>query len=632
MSGSDSEWQKTPDSCTLGHSIDAVNFLLHIPLSPVRWWRSAAVVALLLVAAEQAALSQNVTLSISPEIDSLNADLLKHPQDRSLQLRVIQAYTLSFNPELALLEILNTESQNKLGLSDAGIKGRVQMSLEQVDPALQSLETAYLQAPSDETLALIAVLEYAKGEEAMGHRLLERLKGRSTNLPIDLLRLYERFYLNGRKEIAGAILHALQETDPVAYRTFFPLPQLSLLSPADNFATEASQTSVIVEVHHTRPLRSVQIGDSLVFNRKEEKGESATENVSQTFSPLIPVHEGRNTIVVEVTDIFGNTGRDSVHVNGMSFGRLAGWSSPLEDSLRTKIEFLRNYVPDSVLVKGQSASARALIISAGSDAARDRGLFLHEYLTNPVSGFVPPANVKILIGERVRHQNIELVAADWLLKEATFQSMSIVYLSGRWSITRDDWYLFDGRGQPTNMKPILRELGSTAAAGAVVLIDGPIDQPGMLADGLRELTRDATIPFEAAVLGTAGSWPEHLMAAVLNRDSSSAASDSIGENLTVQELEQYCAGSEDFLRSDIHPVIARNPIGVIIRNHEQLFQALERKLSAEKVSQSARTKILRFSRDWRRYNEVRRYLSNQLSVADFVVRVDEYERRMGETP
>ena len=605
---------------------------MHIPLSPVPWLRSAVVGVLLLGVAGQAAMGQDVTLSISPEIDSLNAALLKHPQDRSLQLRVIQAYTLSFNPELALLEILNTESQNKLGLSDAGVKGRVQMSLEQVDPALQSLETAYLQGPSDETLALIAVLDYAKGEQAMGRRLLERLKGRSTNLPVDLLRLYERFYLNGRKEIAGAILHALQDTDPVAYRTFFPTPRLSILSPADNFATEASQTSVIVEVHHTRPLRSVQIGDSLVFNRKEEKGESATENVSQTFSPLIPVREGRNAIVVEVTDIFGNTGRDSVHVNGMNFSRLAGWSSPLEDSLRTKIEFLRNYVPDSVLVKGQSASARALIVSSGSDAARDRGLFLHEYLTNPISGVVPSANVKILIGDRVRHQNIELVSTDWLLKEATFQSMSIVYLSGRWSITQEEWNLSDGHGQPTNMKPILRELGSIAAVGAVVLIDGPIDQPGVLADGLRELTRSATIPFEAAMLGSARTWPEHLMAAVLNRDSSSAASDSTGENLTVQDLGNYCEGSEEFLRSDIHPVIARNPIGVIIHNHVQLFQALEQKLSAEKVRQSARTKILRFSKDWRRYNEIRRYLSNQLSIADFVVRVDEYESRTGGAP
>lgn len=571
--------------------------------------------------------AQNVTVSINPEIDSLNAALLKNPDDRSFQLRLIQAYTLSFNPELALLEILSAEVRDDAGLSDAGIKGRVQMSLEQVDPALRSLEEAYLETPADETLMLVAIMEYAHAEPDIARRQLERLHERSKNIGVDLLHLYERFFLNGRKRIAGFILKALQETDQPAYRSFFPAPQVSILSPSEGFATEASQTSVIVEVHHTRPLQSVRVGDSLLVNRKEASTEQATENVSRSFSPMVPLREGRNTIVVEVADIFGNTARDSVHVNGMNFSRLASWSSPLLDSLRTNIEVLRNYVPDSVLVQGQMPSARALIVSTGPGLAFDRGVFLHEYLTNQVTGLVPASNAKILVGDRVEQQNIGLVCSNWLLRGATFQSTSIVYLGGMWRISEKEWNLLDPEGKTTNLKPILEELGSTAAAGAIVLIDGSIDQPAQLSTGLNELVQHATIPLEAIVLSSPNPWQDELVEHALRASSLRSPADSVQASITVTDLAAIFPGSVACVRPAVHPAFAWNPLGAILRNHKAMFQELTQRLSKEKVQASVRSKILQFSRDWKRYNEVRRYLSNQLSLADFIVRVEEYESR-----
>lgn len=586
-------------------------------------------ICVLLLMATRAGWAQEVSISISPEIDTLNADLLKRPDDRSLQLQLIQAYTLSFNPELALLEILNRESENKGGGSEPGIKGRVQMSLEQVDPALQSLEGAYLQSPSDETLMLVAVLNYARGDPAVGNRQLKRLKGRSTNLAVDLLRLYERFYLNGRKKIAGAILQGLQETDPVAYRAFFPLPQVSILSPAEDFATDENQTSVIVEVRHTRPLQSVRIGDSLLVDRKEVTGETATETVSRSFSPLIPLKAGRNSIAVTVTDIFGNTSSDTVHVNGMNFGRLASWPSPLADSLRTAIEYLRNYVPDSVLVRGQLPSDRTLIVSAGTGSPEDRGLFLYEFLTNRISGMVPAANTKILVGDRALRQNIGLVCANWLLKGVTFQSTTMVYCSGSWRISDNEWDLLDTRGSAIDMKPVFRGLGSTAAAGAVILIDGTIDHRPELANGLKALVQNATIPLEAIIFGTQAPWPDQLMTSALRGDSPSASSDSVHESLLVDDMRAIVPGSEAFIRSSIHPVLSWNPVGVILRNHRTIFEDLRQKIGREKIAPAIKTKILEFSKDWKRYNEIRRYLSGQLTLADFIVRVEEYESRAG---
>src|SRR3989304_3782641 len=77
---------------------------------------------ILLLVALSSAHSQDVSISLSPQIDTLSSRLLRNPDDRALQLRLIDAYTLSFNPELALLELLNAEGQGKLIREDVGIK------------------------------------------------------------------------------------------------------------------------------------------------------------------------------------------------------------------------------------------------------------------------------------------------------------------------------------------------------------------------------------------------------------------------------------------------------------------------------------------------------------------------------
>jgi len=586
---------------------------------------------ILLLVALSSAHSQDVSISLSPQIDTLSSRLLRNPDDRALQLRLIDAYTLSFNPELALLELLNAEGQGKLIREGVGIKGTVQLSLEQTSAEFSSLAQSYLASPSDETLFLIAIVEYARGERQRGYWEMSRLKPRIADLSVKLLGLYERFYLNGRRVVARAILSALQDVDPVAYGTYFPAPQISILSPNDNVATEASQVSVVCEVRHSRPVQTVRVGGTTVYDKGEWKGGSANEGFNQSYTTLVSVLEGRNPVIVHVTDIFGNETRDTVIVNGMNFNLLASWESPLVDTLRKGLQYLRNYVPDSILVTGRRNAARALIIagsvSADSADSFDRGLFLHEFFTHPVSGIVPQANTKILVKNRVEEHTMRMVLDDWLLKGATFQNVTSVYWSGDWRITEGHWLLRDLRGGWIEMKVYADRLRSLATAGVVLMVDGVIDNRPLFEAELRALVETAAIPFEVVILPRGGTWPADWSRAVMNPAAAAGASD--GDYLTTPEIQRWIPGSIVIRGGNPAIPIAKNPAALIAGTSRRMISLLTQKLAKEKIDDATRRRVMAFGNDWRRFHEVARYLGNQFSISDFVIRVDEYQRRAG---
>ena len=576
--------------------------------------------------------AQESSLSISPLVDTLNARLLRQPDDPALRRKLIDAYTLAFHPELALLEILDSFVGGKTAAADAGVKGRVQFSLEQIAPAIRSLQQSYLESPSDETLVLLAVLDYANNNSRKGSFELRRLKNRMP-VSVELLRLYEQFYLNGRNVIARAAGEALRHSDPVAYATYFPQPQISILSPDNHFATEAKQTSVIWEISHSRPLRTVRIGNETVFARGDEPVTNSTESVRKSFTHLRQLHEGRNSLVVEAVDVFGVTSVDTVIVNGLSFDRLPVWDSPEEDSLRFAIQFLRNYVPDSVFA-GEGRQGRRALLIAGAEPAdsalyANRALFWHEYLTNPVTGMVSPDQIKILIGSRVEDQNIAIVMDDWLLKGSTFQSISFLYLAGEWHITTDEWFLKDRFGHWTDVRPRLEKLRNLASAGVVLVFDGRIDHRTALAEGLDGYGAESAVPLKTLILPEDTPWTDQLVDRSV-RPGKIGYSDSLSSLLTTADLAALGALVLPASGNDI--VIAKKPAARILLGHRELLKSLEGKLARGRVASGTKAKILDFSRDWRRYNEAARYLDDRLSLPDFLIRVEEYQSRSAGKP
>lgn len=587
----------------------------------ILWCHAVRLRRLLLGTVVVVATAISQPLSLSPLIDTLNAQLLRSPEDAVLRQRVIDAYTLAFEPELALLEILGTPA----GRADAAARGRVQFSLEQLGPATRSLRQAYLESPSDETLMFLAVLAYAGGNPRLGAFEVQRLKARRPSLSVDLLNLYERFYVHHRTVIAAAAQRALQDADPVAFETYFPRPQISILSPGEGSATEADRISVIWEVRHSRPLRSVTIGGESVLEQASNPDVPSRETVQRSFSRLVPVREGKNPVVIAAEDMFGNRSSDTVTVHGLAFDLPSAWRSPSVDSLQVKLDLLRTAVADSVFRASPVPGRRALIVAgpagAESDRLFDRGVLWYELLTNEFIGAIPPTQTKLLAAARMNAENVRVLAENWLIKEATFQSMTVLVLGGEWRISPGRWDLVDNDGTPVNMRPWVHHLRSLATSGVIIVIDGPVHNRQMLEADLRELMAGSTVPMNAVLLTPGESWDETLLALTLRPDTAPPASD-----ISVRDLSSSAtllSNTEAFL-----PLLF-NPAARIRQNHRALYENLGRKLATERVDGRTRDRLLGFSADWRRYNEITRYLQGSFTLEDFIIRVDEYLGRTG---
>lgn len=588
-----------------------------------------------LIATSGILVAQETNLSISPVVDSLMTKLIENPGNAELQRQLIDAYLQTFNPELALLEISHAEALNQLGSVGTMMKGRVQASLEQIQPAIKTLQLAYLQSPRDETLLLLGILEYARGSPpsaGRGAQVLQRLARRMPNLSVELLKQYEKFYLNGRTTVAKGIANAMEEIDPVSYNTYFPRPQITVLSPSDNSSTEASQTSVIFEVRHSRPVKSVRVKDHVVYTREGEQVLSVNEEYFQSFTQLVSLSEGYNLIPIIALDVFGYESTFPLTINGISFNRVAAWASPLSDTLKRDFQLLRSYIPEAEIFATKSPAYRALIISGGnvSDTAeyRDRGLTVYDFLTHPYSGFTTPANAKLLIGARVTSQNLTVVTNEWLLKGATFQSVTIVYLAGAWSISNDRWMFSDKNGHQFDFKPILEQLAQLATAGIGLICDGLMDDRLAFEGGLRSLAMQSTIPMNILVVPSTAKLSAEIIASAA-KVQLSPAPQAGAEFLSLYDLAQRL-GAIVISKERSGVVLAQNPAAKVAIQYNRMLSELDRKLTAERANAATKRKILDFCQDWRRYGEVSRYLNNQLSLADFVVRVDEFLSRRTE--
>ena len=599
--------------------------------------RCLSIVAFLIftmLSAPPDAFSQQTNLSVSPTIDSLMERLIASPNNPDLESKIIDSYLQSVNPELALLEISYAEALNQLGSEGVQMKGRVQAGLEQIQPALKTLQLAYLQAPRDESLLLISILEYSRGEKERGHYQLQRLSTRTPGLSATLLQQYQRFYLSGRIVVARGIADALRDLDPVSYETYFPHPQISLLSPADNFSTEASQTSVIFEVKHVRPVKTVKLGGKTVYDRGDDPVLSVEENFFKSFSELVSLSEGKNAVPIRVVDVFGFESSVPLTINGINFNRLAGWSSPSSDSLAQQFRTLRSYVPEADLLARKSSTYRVLVISGGrggdSLVLVDKGLLMYDALTHPYSGLANTSNSKILLGPRVSAQNISLVTSDWLVKSATFQSVTLVFLSGSWSITPGQWNLYDAYGQPVDFKPIFEQLGQVATAGVVAVIDGVIDRRTELEQGLRRLVSASSIPVQILLAPEGTTWQPTLVRNLASVDT--GAGSQIGSELSsLAQISGRIGGTVISKEATAGIAFVRSPAVKMRQSYDRMLVQLDELLTSQRASPPVKKKIMEFSKDWRRYNEVSRFLNNQLSLSDFIVRVDEFLSRSTET-
>ena len=590
--------------------------------------RTVLCLAAVLLLGADCALSQSFdsTLSVTTEADTLMARLLRNPQDAPAQRKLIDEYIRTSNPELALVEIAYAESFGMAGNSSTELKGTIQANLEEIVPAIHNLEQAYLLHPNDDVLLTVALLQYARGQRDLGRDILRRMKTRVRGLSVDLLNQYEKFYLNDRTVVARAISDALRDLDPVSFETFFPSPRVTVLSPTANISTEAKSLSVIFEVRHSRPIKRVTIKGETIYEREALPVTSVNEEFNKSFTRLIQLSEGVNTIPIGVTDIFGIETIRTLTVNSTSFDLRIAWRSGLTDTLRNEILTLKSYVNEQDLSVAKKNSCRVLVVSgaagADSQAFFDRGLFMYELLTHPLIGYTSERNAKLLVGDRVRGPNVSLLSDEWLVKGSTFQSLTTIYLCGTWSIRPSEWILNDIAGGSVDVKPILERLSQVASAGITVVCDGKIDDRKTFESGLRLLATSSSVPISVFMMPEGGAW----CIALSHNITTPFALMTAGEDFTSWDFEQLAASSL-FGRDKTTMFYGRSPARKLAAEYLKLLAQLGQKLRTAAVPDDMRSKLLSFSRDWRRYNEVVRYLHNELSLDDFVARAEDYFSR-----
>jgi hypothetical protein len=576
--------------------------------------------------------AQQSNVELHPVADSLSNLLVQNPTNEALQLQLINFYLNNLQPELALLEISNAEARNALSHSLLGLKGKVQMLLEQIDPALRSLENAYVLSPSDETILDVAILEYARQHNRSGLQYLSRLKYRMPGLSSRLFRLYEQYYLNNKRLIARAVVNALQDFDPAAYAQFFPKPEVTILSPAEQSSTEAQQVSVIFEVRHSKAIRSIRIADQTLYERKEAPGASQAEPFKNTYTPMVTLGVGKNVIEVIATDAYGYETSRSISINRLSFDRPVTWRSPFSDSLKQGFQFLRGYYPENELKAPKSNLHRALVISGSymydSTEYFDRGLFVYDFLTHAYGGYAEISNAKVALGSRAVASNILLVIEEWLIKGATFQSVSTMYLNGIWEINDSQWNYLDVAGTRVNLKPIFERLARVASAGINVIIDGSIDRRELFEDGLRQLVKGSSIPLTVLILPKL--WQQTLLQRLTVPPSFTDRPEDFA--ISCGDIAKWTYPSVNITKEGTSVAFAQNPALKIGKTHGQALLRFELRLGNESLTPAQKETMMSFARDWKHYPDIMLFLDNKISVESFRGRAEEFLSRTTKRP
>lgn len=560
-------------------------------------------------------------LTVSPRVDTLYEKLINNPEDYESVKKLIAEYNSKMYPELSYLEFLNMNSNQgvKFDYKNFGI---ILFYLSQYKSSYNNLVSAYLLNPNDEILKYLAILNYYKENKIVSNRLLKLITSRNADISNELYDIYQKLFLTGKKDLASSILNLLKDNDPKFYSNNISKPSIKFVSPASEIASEDKAIPVVVSIKCKSAIKSVTINNHLAFDNKDIALANVNLPFEQTFKDNISLKEGLNIVTVAVIDAFDNLAQESIKVSGLNFDRKAEWTSSLSDSIKIKYSLLRNYLDDTVIVTKKLDNDRLLTIGCGKDkASYDNSIFFTDLLLNNNAGFIKPENTKILVNERVVKQNISTVIEKWLLQQTNFQNKNIVYISGVWNVTSDAIYYCDYEMNKIDLKPYIAKLAQIGCKGVSVIFEGKIDNIELMEMNLKQTIVSTQIPVNFLIIPKM-DWATN----TLDRITDPSQTDTNGIYGTGKYLSESISGSVYISNKDDIPLflIAGAKVAQI---HAAMFNDLPAKFKVEKVNKKEQPKILDFLRNWKMYNELKRYHKNQMSIQDLMIRIDDYNER-----
>lgn len=581
------------------------------------------VVIIVLVLCFNISFAQSSTYSISAKIDSLQELIINYPNNFNYRAELIDKYLESGNPELALLEIIQTEEKFSQVLEVYKRKGIALFQLNQTVMASKSIIPFYLAEPSDEILLCLTVLKLAEGLEEEGKVLLESIKKKN----IDAVSKYKsmlNLFNQSSLEVPTAIKNAILYLDVEEYQNYFSKPNLEIVSPKElTFITDSIR--LVFNISHFKPIKIVKIENTTIFERATDRIDDLSVGFNRNFEEKLLIKPGKNPFNIIVTDVHGNKNELNVEVYNINFNGQTIIKNPLSDSLSKIVKLITSYIPEEFVAKSKEQNNKNLILVTNNEYFETETEFIFNLLNNRISSTAFKENSKILNSSEINQQILDVLTNEWLTKASNDGTINLI-LSGRGVFERGRIYFqYNDLEKIDISETITKILNANPKRFNIIWLNGG-NNISATYNFITEIISSSQS--ETSILAANGFRIDEQLFNLLSYQLTST--EPVNE---IIEIEDVIAGKEEsvlfYKNHENKTYFTISPVGSASSTHLIYFSQLDAKLLDDKVNNKNKLIIKNFTKDWRYFNETYRYINGQMTVADLLARIEEYKSRIG---
>lgn len=568
--------------------------------------------------------AQTIT-SISSLADSIQTLMLNGKVSDDLRMILINEYIKNSESELALLELMDMSKKSGGNIETDFLRAKVLFGLGDVSSSRSDFITSYFGEPTSEKLTYLLLCEYNQKNIESAKFIYHQLKSAETDFYNELIILYQSYYNSGRFLVANIIPTMLAELDPAQYSSYFPKPIINILSPEKESASLESEITVVFTVQHSDDIKEVTINDSPIYQLHENSGE--VESFKKDFSNKISLSAGTNSIRIKAVDVFGFSAETEISVSSLNFSHPKNLISVLVDSVDYKLLQLKNFVPQEIYrLQNTSDDLFMLITDESSDAEKNNeNLFYFNLFTNQFTNSINVNEAKFISREQLSGINLDLLWNHWLQKNLNYSATLIMYVDADLEISDSGWKFKYAKESNYDLREKITQLISVASEGLVFFIAGTIDNTELFRKQMSSIIERSVVPI--AFIQTEGISEELLIEHCYDPDYY-GDNEIISEFYTISEITNSINKADCVFTNNTEIKLFNLPAAKIISNHRSNLTLLAEKLKAAKISKSNSNLILSYAKNWRRHIDIIRYLNDEFSLSDFLIKIEEFNNRM----
>lgn len=568
-------------------------------------------------------ISQTLNLSVSGKSDSLSALFLKSPPQFQQIRTLAEEYLQKGFYELALIELSDKNKYLKYPSAEAEeLYGNCLFFLNKAADARKALIGAYILNPSEQILLKLSLLEFISGDSLHAERLTARIKKRTPDYFTGIKDLLTRFD-DGNSLIPQSALKMLKRIDPESYSRYFIKPGIEFKNPAEGLYTRDSVLNVLFKITHNKPVKSLNFNGREIFRRENDRYGKNDENYSAEFTQKFTLTPGINKCEIKATDIFGLENQNAVSVFCDRFPVKVNFTSAIVDSVTNLFNYTGSFVNLNELRSDSLKFFNLFLYDSKSDVGNIpffAAITSHNTFKSP--GEIPVSN------RFISELNANDETVDYLVGSADIidgERYINIFMKGKWNKTTDDYQLilYD---RIISVKKFIRSLNGLKNPGVNIVFDGFNEDRKNFSEFVR-IILTTRIPFNLIFTdqGFDDKFFTSLSSPVTGNDSVFSAfiypEEPDSNNPGIQVIK---------LQPDARIPLGINIFGSVRIQHLRKLEELKAGLPKKKLFPQQEKKILEFLSNWKMYNELVRFSSDLITVADLNARIDEYNNRLKE--